>query len=125
MQWQSLLWVGIGGFFGANARYISSTWLNSTSRAMPFGTAFVNITGSLLLAFFLTYISKRANVPDSVSLLIGTGFFGAYTTFSTYANESMRLINDGQWLTGVGYIVGTNLLCLLGVMIGIALAQRF
>jgi len=127
MQWQSLLWVGIGGFFGANARYILSSWVNAsiTDRGIPYGTAFVNITGSFLLAFFLVYISKRTNMPDNISLLIGTGFFGAYTTFSTYANESLHLINDGQWLTGIGYIITTNLLCIFGVVLGMSLAQRF
>lgn len=130
MQWQAFLWVGVGGFFGANARYALSLWLSRRfpiilGQTIPLGTAFVNITGSFLLALFLSYVSKRTGFPSSAKLLIGTGFFGAYTTFSTYANESINLINDGQWLTGLSYIVGTNLLCLLGVIAGLMLANRF
>lgn len=129
MQWQSFLWVGIGGFCGANARFLLTTLVNQrfprlTGSGVSVGTAFVNVTGSFLLALLLTYISKRAAIPESISLLIGTGFFGAYTTFSTYANESIVLINDGQWITGLAYILITNALCLLGVVLGIAIAQR-
>lgn len=129
IQWQNLLWVGAGGFLGANARYLVSLYSNRhfpliLGRPLPLGTAFVNITGSFLLAFFLFYVSKRAGFPDTAKLLIGTGFFGAYTTFSTYANESIVLINDGQWQTGLGYIIGTNILCLLGVICGLFVASR-
>jgi len=129
MEWQALLWVGTGGFFGAIARYSLSLYLSERfplilGKPIPAGTAFVNITGSFLLASFLYYASKRAGFPDSAKLLIGTGFFGAYTTFSTYANESINLINDGQWMTGLSYIIGTNLLCLFGVIAGLMLANR-
>lgn len=129
MSWQTFLWVGLGGFLGANTRYALSLWINQRfplilGQAIPAGTAFVNITGSFLLAILLSYATKRAGFPDSAKLLIGTGFFGAYTTFSTYANESINLINNGQWLTGLSYIVGTNLLCLLGVIAGLMLANR-
>ena len=129
MEWQALLWVGTGGFFGAIARYSLSLYLSDrfpliSGKPIPAGTAFVNITGSFLLALFLCYASKRADFPAGVKLLIGTGFFGAYTTFSTYANESIKLINEGQWLTGLSYIIGTNLLCLLGVVSGLYIANR-
>ncbi|MGB7340566.1 MAG: fluoride efflux transporter CrcB [Phototrophicaceae bacterium] len=129
MQWHALLWVGIGGFLGANARYILSSWIATRfppvlGKAMPLGTAFVNITGSFLLALFLAYIDRRLNMPDSVKLLVGTGFFGAYTTFSTYANEGFALLNSKDWLVGLIYIFGTNILCLLGVMLGLFIANR-
>lgn len=129
MQWQSLLWVGIGGFFGANARYLLSTWLASRfplilGKPIPVGTAFVNITGSFLLALFLAYVDRHLTVPDSVRLLLGTGFFGAYTTFSTYANEGFTLLNSKDWFTGLVYIFGTNILCILGVMLGLLIANR-
>lgn len=129
MQWQNLLWVGIGGFFGANLRYIFSNIINQYTppvigRPIPIGTAFVNIMGSFLLALFISYTSKRVGFPDSAKLLIGTGFFGAYTTFSTYANESISLINNGQWVTGLSYVIVSNILCLLGVVCALVLAHR-
>lgn len=129
MQWQNLLWVGTGGFIGANARYLFSLYINRhfplvAGRPIPAGTAFVNVTGSFLLAMLLVYAGKRSDFPDSMKLLIGTGFFGAYTTFSTYANESIELINRGHWGSGLSYIIGTNILCLSGVVAGLFLANR-
>jgi|SRR5690606_32729820 len=128
-QFQNLLWVGLGGFLGANARYLLSLYINQRfqtiiGRPFPLGTAFVNVSGSFLLAIFLVYVTKRLGFPDNVKLLMGTGFFGAYTTFSTYANESIELINNGHWLTGLSYIVATNILCLVGVIIGLLIANR-
>lgn len=129
MSWQAFLFVGLGGFLGANARYILTLILterltNATGWEVPFGTAFVNITGSFLLALFLFWAARSVGVDDRLRLLVGTGFFGAYTTFSTYANESINLITKEAWATGLGYIVMTNLLCLLGVVMGLTLASR-
>lgn len=129
MSLQSLLYVGIGGFLGANARHILATVITNmlvgkTGWPVPFGTAFVNTTGSLLLAIFSVWASREAGVPNNISLLIGTGFFGAYTTFSTFANESILLVNGDMPLAGWLYIISTNLLCLLGVVIGFWLAHR-
>lgn len=126
---QNLLWVGFGGFLGANARYLLSLYINQRfptiiGKPFPLGTAFVNITGSFVLAIFLVYVSKNTSFPNNAKLLIGTGFFGAYTTFSTYANESMTLVNNGQWVTGLSYIIITNILCLLGVVLGLLIANR-
>lgn len=125
MAWQNLLYVGVGGFLGANARYVLTVVLNERlTRQLPIGTTFVNVTGSLLLSLFLVWAQRRVGiVPESAKLLIGTGFFGAYTTFSTYANESVLLWQD-NWRTGIGYILITNLLCLLGVIMGIWFANR-
>lgn len=129
MNWQALLWVGCGGFFGANARYILSLWLTQrlsewSGWRVPFGTIFVNVTGSFLLAFFLVWATQRGNVPQPVRFAVGTGFFGAYTTFSTYANESVDLIMGVEWRIGLVYIIASNVLCLLGVLLGLALATR-
>ena len=125
---QNLLLVGIGGFCGACVRYLLGGWMTerfmlATGTSIPAGTAFVNITGSLLLAFFLAWVARQVSPPDGLKLLIGTGFFGAYTTFSTYANESIDLLRQ-DWRAGIGYIVLTNLLCLIGVVIGLWLAEQ-
>jgi len=129
MSLQAFLYVGLGGFLGANARYILSLLVtqraaNITGVALPFGTAFVNVTGSFGLALFSVWIARQAGLPDGVRLMIGTGFFGAYTTFSTYANESINLLNGGNTIAGWGYVIGTNLLCLLGVLLGLWLAGK-
>lgn len=122
-------YVGIGGFLGANARYILSGWITRLvvehlRLTLPLGTLFVNVSGSFLLALFAVWAGSHLSLPHSLRLLIATGFFGAYTTFSTYANESIELIRGGNWLLGIGNIVLSNGLCLIGVVLGILLGQR-
>lgn len=124
----TLLYIGIGGFLGANARYILSTWITQwlgehLGWNVPLGTAFVNITGSVFLAMFALWVSNRLYISDNFRLLITTGFFGAYTTFSTYANESINLLGK-DWRLGVSYILATNVLCLVGVVIGLCIGSQ-
>lgn len=120
-----LLFVGIGGFLGANARYIVSTWIAGwLGTQFPFWTLMVNVTGSFLLGAFAAIVAQRSDIPGSVQLLIGTGFFGAYTTFSTYAVEGVMLARNGHWGMMLGNVIGTNILCLLGAVAGILLVSR-
>jgi CrcB protein len=127
---QNLFYVGVGGFLGANARYILSAWAATRIELwlgwsnLPYGTMFVNVTGSFLLAIFGVWFVERAHWSESLRLLIATGFFGAYTTFSTYSNESVTLWRGGQTMTAIGYIALTNVLCLIGVVAGLWVANR-
>lgn len=130
MSWQAFFYVGIGGFFGAITRYILSLLLTErlvrlTNVPLPYGTLIINVTGSMLLAMLYVWTTQRTGfLSDSAKLVIGTGFFGAYTTFSTYANESINLLQGNNALLGWGYIIGTNVLCLLGVVLGLWLARQ-
>jgi CrcB protein len=81
MNWEALLFVGMGGFLGANARYVLSLIITErlatfTNKPIPFGTAFVNITGSFLLAILLFWLAKQTGTNDRIRLMVGTGFFG-------------------------------------------------
>lgn len=125
VQVGNFIFIGIGGFLGANARYLFTVWITSrVGTTFPFGTLFVNFAGSLLLALFIHWSVRQFSLSPQVRLLIGTGFFGAFTTFSTFANESIALIQSGHWLAAVSNIVVTNVICLVGVLIGLALASR-
>lgn len=125
---QNLLWVGIGGFFGANARYLMTLWVNDLFSvrvgSLPLGTLGVNVLGSFGLAVFGVWFGARVGLPMNVKLLIGTGFFGAFTTFSTFANESVTLIQMGGWSALLLNVLVTNVLCLLGVIAGLAFARQ-
>ena len=125
---QIFIAVGLGGFLGANARY----WLSqlmitllrpSTDFAALFATGMINITGSALLGFFLATTSHHIDVPDHLRLFVATGFFGAYTTFSTFSNESVSLAMQGEWKAFLIYVSLTNVLCILGAVVGIAVAR--
>lgn len=118
------LWVGLGGFLGANARYLISGWAAERwGAAFPYGTLLVNATGSLALGFFLTLANERILVEPRYRLFIGIGFLGAYTTFSTYAFESVSLAGNGDgWIAAINLVVN-NAIALLGAMTGIVLAR--
>jgi len=123
------IYIGIGGFLGANVRYVMSIFVarrvaSVAGWGLPFGTLFVNVTGSFLLAMFLIVVDRRSDFPDDLRLLIATGFFGAYTTFSTYATDTVWLLRAGEWHDALANIVANNGLCLLGVVLGILVAER-
>lgn len=125
---ESLLYVGVGGFCGANARYLLSLWFNEflTPRfgEFPYGTLLVNVLGSLGLAVFGAWFSARTGLSAQLQWLIGAGFFGAFTTFSTFANESINLASS----VGIGQMLLNLLLnnagCLLAVALGLWSGQR-
>lgn len=126
---QQMLAVGLGGFLGANARYLLSGWVARRSAgwlplSLPLGTLAVNVIGSFGLALFIAYVARHVDLPERTRLLLGTGFFGAFTTFSTYATESIALIRDGNWTAGLGNMLLTNLLCVLAVVLGLAIGSR-
>lgn len=121
---QAVLWISLGAIAGANARYFISRWAaKSLSPAFPYGTLFINITGSLLLGFFLVWTSERVLADPRWRLMIAIGFCGAYTTFSSYAFETMYYFEQGHWLLFAANILANNILCLAAVLAGAALAR--
>ena len=125
---ENLIYAGIGGFFGANARYLLSQWTNEllTPRwgAFPYGTLLVNVLGSFGLALFSLWFSARSGMPPQTRLLVGAGFFGAFTTFSAFANESVALMQNGAGASFWLNLLLNNGCCLLGVFLGLSLGQR-
>ncbi len=122
-MWQ-YLFIGLGGFLGANARYLVSGWAASRwGAAFPFGTLIVNITGSLLLGFFLTLTTGQVPVDPRWRSFFAIGFLGAYTTFSTYAFESASFLTGGDgWLALVNFL-SNNGIGLIGALLGAMLAR--
>lgn len=121
---RDLLWVGIGAFLGANSRYLVSTWLaRAVDPTLPWGTLAVNASGSLVIGGFLLWISERVVVGPELRLLVAVGFCGSYTTFSSYAFETLRLLEQGHWLDAAGNILMNNVLALAAVLLGMALVR--
>lgn len=122
---ETILLIGLGGFLGANVRYFVTLWtIERFGTAFPWGTLLVNFSGSLLLALLLAFAANRLEFDPRLRLLLATGFFGAYTTFSTYANEAVALAASGNWLGAAGNVLGTNVVCIAGVLVGLAIGSR-
>lgn len=124
-QLEIFLIIGLGGFIGANARYLVSTRIAAQlGTSFPWGTFFINFTGSFLLAVFIAWWTHHSPVDSRLRLFLAIGVFGAYTTFSTYATESIALLQSGNWIGMAGNILGTNLICLSGAIVGLAIGSR-
>ena len=116
--------ISLGAVLGANARYWLGAWAaEKLGTAFPYGTLIINVTGSLLLGFFLTPISGRYMVDTRWRMFAAVGFLGAYTTFSTYTYESVYLIMNGKAWTGLLNLFGSSILGAAAVTTGILLAQ--
>jgi len=114
--------IGAAGFVGAIARVAVATLFGRINVRFPIGTLVVNVTGSLFLGWFLTYVGTR-NVSDVTRLAIGAGFVGAYTTFSTFIYESNGLADDGAGIKAIVNLVGSVVLGIIAVRVGILLAR--
>lgn len=124
MAIREYLWVSLGGIFGACARYFLSRFTAKIlGTGFPWGTLFINISGSFILGLFLVYTTERAFVDPRWRLLIAIGFCGAYTTFSSYAFESIVYFEQGHWSLFAGNVLANNILCLAAVLSGAALAR--
>jgi CrcB protein len=118
------LWIALGAVVGASARYFVSTYIaRHFSAVFPYGTLLINITGSLILGFFLIYSTERVLLDPRWRLLVAIGFCGSYTTFSSYAFESFALMEQGQWLLVGLNVLFSNALCLAAVLAGAAMAR--
>jgi CrcB protein len=116
--------VSLGAILGANARYTLSRYTAKIlGPAFPYGTLFINVSGSLVVGFFMIWATERVLIDPRWRLLVVIGFCGAFTTFSSYAFESMAYFEQGQWRLMLANIFTNNVLCLLATLAGMALAR--
>jgi CrcB protein len=116
--------VGTGGFIGAVLRYWLSGYVQqfSQSNLFPFGTLAVNFLGCLVIGFLSQLAEEHGAFTAETRVLVFTGILGGFTTFSTFGNETMSLLRDGQDALALGNIAGHLLLGLGGVWLGRSLA---
>jgi fluoride exporter len=119
---KTLLLVGTGGFLGSISRFLASRLIQENLPvAFPFGTFFVNVSGCFLIGLIFG-LSERSSVLDSGwKLFLAVGFCGGFTTFSTFANENLALLRDGDFFhflmyTGLSVFLGITA-TFLGVLI--------
>lgn len=121
-----LILLGLGGAAGTILRYAIGKWFNEQpwTRGLPWGTFVINVTGSFILGAAAVMILEH--LPPGKQgwyLLIGTGFCGGYTTFSTFELETFRLVRDGSWAMAVANVVGSVLVGFLGLVLAVALVN--
>lgn len=117
-------WVGlaVAGAVGAPTRYLVDAAIGErVGGSFPWGTFVINTTGSLLLGF-LTGLGLYHAFPRTPRIVLGTGFVGAYTTFSTYTYETVTLMEEGGGLQGARNALGTLIAGALAAAAGLALA---
>lgn len=120
----NILAIGIGGFFGAIARYAVASQISLlTDRSFPYGTLVVNALGSLLLGFLSRFLLEHLIVEEPVRIGLLVGFLGAFTTFSTFSYETVVLLQEGDIIRATINIVSNATICVVLCFIGIQLAK--
>jgi fluoride exporter len=116
--------ISVGAIVGANLRYwMSRSAVRWLGPVFPYGTLSINVLGSFVLGFFLVWTSERVLVDPRWRLLIAVGFCGGYTTFSSYAYETMAFFEQGQWTLMAANFFANNLLACGAVVAGMVLAR--
>lgn len=121
-----MLLLMVGGALGTAARYLLSKWFNEQpwAQGFPYGTFVVNVSGSFLLGAAAVVILERLSpAHQDWYLLIGTGFCGGYTTFSTFEWETYKLIRDGSWWHAFANAFGSLLAGFVGILLAVMLVN--
>jgi CrcB protein len=117
--------ISLGAIAGALSRYYLTLWFAQRfGTAFPYGTFFINLTGCFVMGFFITIVLERvATISPEIRLMVTTGFLGAYTTFSTYGLESATLLRDRNFSIFSFYWLGSAVLGIISVQLGVILAR--
>jgi CrcB protein len=121
---QKIIYLALAGAAGTLARY----WLGglvqrSIAVDFPFGTAAVNIIGCLLFGLLWALTENRLSISGQMRTVIFIGFFGGFTTFSSFAFETAQMLDDSQWLWASGNLILQNVLGLVGMIAGLAIGK--
>jgi len=120
-----LAWVAFvaAGAVGAPVRYLVDGYVTDrTDATFPWGTFLINVTGSLILGF-LTGLALYHAFPKTPKVVLGTGFCGAYTTFSTFSFETVRLMEEDAFVEAFLSTIGTVVSCAAAAALGLLLAS--
>lgn len=122
MNW---LMVALGGVSGALSRYALIVLFEDVTRktAFPWVILGVNVLGSLLAGLVFAMAHERQWLTASQQHLLSVGFLGAFTTYSAFSLDCVRLLQAGQWMMAGSYIVSTSVLCFAATAVGMVLAR--
>ncbi len=116
--------ISLGAIAGANARYVLSRFAaKMLGPIFPYGTLIINVSGSFIVGIFMIWTTERVLLDPRWRLLVIIGFCGAFTTFSSYAFETVAYFEKGQWTLMLINIASNNLLCIAAAIGGMATAR--
>ena len=110
MIW-NCLFVGIGGFFGSIARYLIGLIPIREGGVFPINTLLINVAGALLIGIIAAMALKNQEMDPHLILLLKVGVCGGFTTFSTFSLETVGLLESGNYLTALLYVIASVVLC--------------
>jgi CrcB protein len=116
------LYVAAGGFIGAILRYLLSITFAITN--FPTVTFFINLSGSFVIGFILVIAMEKSSISPNFRFFFATGLLGAFTTFSTYTLETLKLLNAGYILTGLNYYLWSVILGIIFAGVGAQVARQ-
>jgi len=118
--------IALFGAIGTLSRYaVQMTMQTRTGLAFPYGTLLVNLTGCFLLGLIGQLMLTRSPIAPEWRVAIAVGFFGGYTTFSSFGWETAKMMEAGEWARASAYVGASVAAGLLLTVVGIRLANRF
>ncbi|GGJ99956.1 putative fluoride ion transporter CrcB [Lentibacillus kapialis] len=113
----------IGGFFGSICRFALGEWIH-INNGFPLGTFLINLIGCFFLGWFLTFVNQKGIIKPEFALLVGTGFVGSFTTFSTFSVETLNLFREGLIFMAFLYVLASTVLGIVLAFSGYKLALK-
>jgi len=120
-----LLLVFLGGGLGSTLRYGVGKYLNPVSTGFPYGTFTANILGSLLIGIILGIAAKNDSISENTMLFLATGFCGGFTTFSSFASENYKFLENGNFGLFALYTIASFVIGFSAVFFGIWVVKFF
>lgn len=124
MKWTFILAVAAGGALGSVARYLVAIGFGKLlGPKFPWGTLFINVTGSLLIGVLAGLFAVRWNLPQAARVFLIVGICGGYTTFSTFSLDSFYLIERGEVAAACAYMIASVVLSVSALVAGIQIVR--
>lgn len=122
MNLATALWVGIAGGLGSVCRWLIAHWI--PRGRLPWSTLAVNVVGSLLIGLVMAVLAARGQLDSRLRVVITAGFLGGFTTYSSFALDTVSLVESRQLALAAGYVALTVVACLAAVWLGLVLGRR-